>query len=139
PSLPPFAPPMHWVTRHLRWGEHRGGMFVEITGAAPGGKVVRAWHMVAEGDDGPFIPAMACEAIIRHCFAGNRPAPGARPATADLELDDFERLFARRVIHSGWRESTTGSAALPLYRRLLGNAYESLPAPLQAMHDLNGA
>jgi Domain of unknown function (DUF4166) len=35
---------------------------------------------------------------------------------------------------SGIRE--TPPAALPLYRRLLGEAYESLPAPLRAMHDL---
>ena len=31
---------------------------------------------------------------------------------------------------------TAATAALPLYRRLLGEAYQSLPAPLRAMHDL---
>ena len=133
PSLLPLAGLMHRAINIVRWGEHRGGMFVEISGEAEGARVVRAWHMLAEGDDGPFIPAMACEAIIRHCVDGKRPAPGARPATGDLELEDYETLFARRAIQCGVREET---AALPLYRRLLGEAYAALPVPLQAMHDL---
>jgi hypothetical protein len=130
PSLLRFGRLMHWATSRLRWGEHRGGMFVEVEGKP----TARSWHMIAEGDDGPFIPAMACAAIIRNCLAGRRPAPGARPATGDVELEDYERLFARRAIRTGTRE--TLPAALPLYRRLLGDAYQALPAPLQAMHDL---
>jgi hypothetical protein len=136
PSLLPLAGLMHRAINIVRWGEHRGGMFVEISGEAEGARVVRAWHMTAEGDDGPFIPSMACEAIIRHCVAGKHPAPGARPATGDLELEDYERLFARRAIHSGQREQTAASASLPLYRRLLGEAYDAMPAPLREMHDL---
>ncbi len=144
PSLLPFARLMHWSSGRLRWGEHRGGMFVAIEGERSGTHIARepvrrfkkSWHMIAEGDDGPFIPAMACEAIIRHCLDGKRPAPGARPATGDLELDDYEKLFARRAIHCGARETMPDTA--PLYRRLLGEAYGSLPPPLQAMHDLTG-
>jgi hypothetical protein len=135
PSLLPFGRLMHWTTRHLRWGEHRGGMFVAVEGARAGEPIERSWHMIAEGDDGPYIPAMACEAIIRHCLDGKKPAPRARAATGDLELEDYERLFAHRAIRTGTRE-TTAAASLPLYRRLLGEAYASLPAPLQAMHDL---
>jgi len=95
--------------------------------------------MIAEGDDGPFIPAMACEAFIRQCLAGKRPAPGARPATNDLELTDYETLFARRAIATGRRDVTAATPALPLYRRLLGDAYHAMPAPLREMHDLKGA
>lgn len=143
PSLLGFAPLMHRAVRVFAWGERRGGMFVAITGVEAGGESVaresikRSWHMIAEGDDGPFIPSMACEAIIRNCLAGKRPAPGARPATSDLELEDYERSFARRTIYTGTR--ATLPASLPLYRRLLGEAYEALPAPLRAIHDLNGA
>jgi hypothetical protein len=82
---------------------------------------------------------MACEAIIRHCLDGKSPAAGARPATGDLELEDYEALFARRTIRTGAREVSAATAALPLYRRLLGEAYDCLPAPLRAMHDLRGA
>ena len=137
-SLAPLAPLMHWATNVLRWGEHRGGMFVEVAGEAEGARVTRSWHMIAEADDGPLIPSMACEAIIRHCLDGAPPAPGARAAVGDLELDDYEKLFARRAIVTGRREATPRTPALPLYRRLLGEAYASLPAPLQALHDLNG-
>ena len=36
-TLSPFASIMHFVSRHLRWGEHRGGMFVEVEGANASG------------------------------------------------------------------------------------------------------
>ena len=135
PSLLRFGALMHWTTRHLRWGEHRGGMFVALQGSA----VRRSWHMVAEGEDGPFIPSMACAAIIRRCLEGRRPAPGARAATGEIELADYEALFAARAIRTGTREQSEATHALPLYRRLLGDAYETLPVPLQALHDLRGA
>lgn len=136
-SLAPFAPFMHGATNVLRWGEHRGGMFVALAGADGDGRPLeRSWHMIAEGDDGPLIPSMAAEAIIRRRLDGQRPAAGARAALRDLELADYEALFARRQIFSGVRE--TSRAPMPLYRRLLGDAYAALPAPIKAMHDLDG-
>jgi hypothetical protein len=143
PSLSPLARTMHRAINVLRWGEHRGGMFVAIEGPIQGAdkegtSIERSWHLLAEGDDGPLIPSMACEAIIRKCLDGSPPAPGARPATNDLELEDYEKLFARRAIHTGSREVTPTTGTLPLYPRVLGDAYASLPAPLQAMHDLSG-
>jgi hypothetical protein len=139
PSLLPLAGLMHRATNVLRWGEHRGGMFVAVAGAdKEGARIERSWHLLAEGDDGPLIPSMACEAIIRRCLDGNPPASGARPATKDVELEDYEKLFARRAIYTGWREAISQTSALPLYRRLLGDAYTALPAPLRAMLDLKG-
>jgi hypothetical protein len=137
PTLVPLAPLMHGAINVLRWGEHRGGMFVAVEGAdRDGGKMESSWHMIAEGDDGPFIPSMAAEAIIRRRLDGWRSAPGARAALRELELADYEALFARRRIFCGVREPM--GAETPLYRRLLGDAYAALPAPIQAMHDLTG-
>jgi len=137
PSLLPLAGLMHRAINVLRWGEHRGGMFVEVAGRdADGARIVRAWHMIAEGDDGPLIPSMACDAIVRHCLDGRPPKPGARPAAGDLDLEDYANLFARRAIYSGSREVAPATSSLPLYRRLLGDAYELLPAPLKTMHEL---
>ncbi len=134
PSLSPLAPLMHWATNHLRWGEHRGGMFVEVTGAsAAGAKVKRSWHMLAEGDDGPFIPSMAVEALVRRHLDGSAPAPGARPCLRDIELADYERLFAARAIVTGVREASPTTASL--YQRILGEAWARLPAPIREMHD----
>jgi hypothetical protein len=134
-SLVPFAPLMHAAINVLRWGEHRGGMFVAVEGTdADGRHVRRSWHMIAEGDDGPLIPSMAAEAIIRRRLDGECPDAGARTAARDLELSDYEALFARRKIFCGVR--ATPPADAPLYRRLLGDAYPRLPAPIQALHEL---
>lgn len=134
PSLSPLAGLMYRAINVVR-----GGMFVAVAGAdEDGARVERSWHLLAEGDDGPLIPSMACQAIIRHCPGGTRPPPGARSAMNDLELEDYEKLFASRTIYTGRRETTLTTPSLSLYRRLLGDAYATLPAPLQAMHDLKG-
>jgi len=59
---------------------------------------------------------------------------GARAATADLELEDYDALFARRTIYTGTRTSDPAAATQPLYQRILGDAWDALPAPLRAMH-----
>jgi hypothetical protein len=137
-SLQPFAWVFHRVMNALAHGEHRGGMFVEVAGSAGEGPLARAWHLLAEADDGPLIPSMTCEAIIRHCLSGRRPAAGARAAAGELSLADYEQVFAGRKIFTGIREASR-SAATPLYRRILGSAYEDLPAAVRRMHDLAGA
>src|SRR5215470_5173214 len=135
PSLRPVATLIHNARTGLAWGEHRGGMFVTVSGAlADGAPVERSWHMIAEGDDGPFVPSMAAEAIIRHCLVGRMPKPGARAGVNDVELADYEATFARRRIVTGTRQMPQPDE--PLYRRILGEAYATLPQPLQVMHDL---
>jgi uncharacterized protein DUF4166/saccharopine dehydrogenase-like protein len=136
-SLTPFAGLFYRVLQWLSWGEHRGGMFVAVEGTTPAGeRLGRAWHLLAEGDDGPFIPAMAAAAFVRNCLADRPPPSGARSAAADLELVDYTPLFDRRAIHVGVREWTADGERQPLYRRLLGAAWATLPAPLQVMHSL---
>jgi Domain of unknown function (DUF4166)/Saccharopine dehydrogenase NADP binding domain len=153
PSLQPLASLFHRVIGVLRWGEHRGGMFVRVEGRMPDRKpVARTWHLLAEGDDGPLIPSMACEAIIRHVLAGRPPEPGARPATGDIELADYEQLFARRTLYAGIREEPTDGrhaegrhaegrhaeemSALPLYARVLGPAWSDVPEPIRRLHGI---
>ena len=101
PSLVPFAPLMNWAVNTFRWGRHRGGMVVVASGAGR----EASWNMIAEGDIGPFIPSMAIEAVIRKCLDGHEPAPGARAAHHDLELSDYEEMFARRGIVTRIRTS----------------------------------
>ena len=133
-SLLPFAAIMHAVRNRLSWGADRGGMFVAISGWGGDGKPIeREWHMIAEGDDGPFIPAMAAAAVIGHVLNGHRPPAGARDGTADVKLTDYEDQFSSRRIFAGAREKS----ARPLYRRLLGSAYDTLPPTLQRLHDLD--
>jgi hypothetical protein len=137
PSLSPLARLFHFAMNRLRWGEHRGGMFVEIAGCrADGSRVTRAWHLLAEGDDGPFIPSMAAEALIRKFQAGQAPPSGARAATTDLELADYRGLFARRTIYEGVRETAVDDAHPMLYRRVLGESWNRLPPRLREMHEV---
>jgi len=136
PSLVPFAGLYHRASRYLRWGEHRGGMIVAVAGRdAAGRPAERSWHLVAEADNGPWIPAMAAAAAVRRMRRGAPPSPGARPATEDLELTDFAPFFAARGIVTGTREGQEGGS---LFRRLLGPAFERLPAPIRRLHDLAG-
>ena len=103
-------------------------MFVEVCGVdASGVRLKYVWHMLAEGDDGPLIPAMAVEAIVRNALQGRPPPPGARAAVRDLELDDYARSFARRAIFTGIR-CDDASGAEPLYARILGDAWTPSPS-----------
>ena len=135
PSLLPFASLFHFVINILRWGEHRGGMFVLVEGCDGNGKKIeRSWHLLAEGNDGPFIPSMAVEALVKRSLSDERPASGARPATQDLELEDYEAIFRNRTIYTGQREWTEDTYQELLYQRLLGNAWNSLPDPIIKLH-----
>jgi hypothetical protein len=135
-SLTALAPLIHGMTRMLRWGEHRSGMFMEVAGTDEAGRsVTRSWHLTAEGDDGPHIPAMAVAAYIYKMLEEQTPMPGARAATQDLELADYERLFAGRSIAWGVRHDPLPDGA-PLYERILGSAWKELPAEIRAMHQV---
>jgi hypothetical protein len=104
PVLSPLAGAAHRVVNAARWGEPRGGMIVVVEGTSADGKAVeRAWHLIAEGDDGPFIPAMAAAAAVSKLASGSSLHPGARAASHELELADFEPFFAARAIVHGVR------------------------------------
>lgn len=106
PTLSPLAHLMYWATRRLRWGDHRGGMFVEVEGMdAVGALRKRAWHLVAEDDRGPFIPSIGVAILVRKALDGVPPSYGARPAINELSLADFEKVFAARGIVTGIREA----------------------------------
>lgn len=134
PSLAPFSRVLFHANNILRWGEHRGGMFVEVTGKTGDGQTVtRAWHLLAEDNDGTFIPSMAIETLIRRWVDGVAPKYGARVATREIELADYEKLFVNRRIYAGHR----GSEYIVdncLYGRLLGEAWNALPESIRFLH-----
>jgi hypothetical protein len=136
PTLSPLAPLFHRVVNVLRWGEPRGGMFVVIEGFDnQGERHERSWHLIAEGDAGPFIPVMGIEAIVHRTLNGKKPTSGARGAITDLELEDYEKLFQKHAIVTGRRESKSiNDTVLTLYQKLLGQSWYNLPQSLQRMH-----
>jgi Domain of unknown function (DUF4166) len=137
PSLTSFAPFIHRTRRVLTWGEHRGGMFVVVEGMGAGDRAIaRSWHLIAEGDEGPFIPSMAAAAVVARCRDGDPPAPGARAAVTELELDDYAPWLEARRIVTGTRQCKPGNERASLFRRLLGEAWDRLPMSLRTMHDV---
>ena len=131
PSLEPLSPLFYAVLNRMRFGEHRGGMFIRARGAVDGKAMQMTWHLLAEGDDGPYIPSMASEAIIRRLLDGKRPEAGSRPGTRALELGDYDALFKGRTIFTGFRREEPEA---PLYRQLLGSAFNDLPPRLRELH-----
>jgi hypothetical protein len=127
-SLLPLAPLMNWVVNTVRWGEHRGGMIIEVTGQ---GGERRSWHLLAEGNAGPLIPSMAAEAVVRRVLAGRVPAAGSRSGHQDLELADYAPLLARHGIKTGVRELVDGETN---YQTVMGESFGRLAQPLQDMH-----
>lgn len=134
PNILFLAPLMETVMRHASWGEHRGGMFVDVTGEDINGAIIqRSWHLLAEGKDGPMIPSMAIEAIIRKVIRGETMEKGAR--TPELTLEEYAAPFAARAIYTGFHPDQPAQA-VPLYRQILGEAWEKLPPEIRAMHDV---
>ena len=131
PSLLRFAGLFHSVLNLAKFGEHRGGMFVEASGLQDGRQVVHTWHMLAEEDSGPYIPSMAAETIVRKYCAGDVPLAGAR--AGELKLKDYAPSFAKRSICTGFRFEPYQDQ--PLYRQILGSAFEDLPSQVQSIHD----
>lgn len=134
PAMTPLSPLFYWVLNLMTFGEHRGGMFVRGQGVRDGQPFEMSWHLLAEGDDGPFIPSMAIEVILRKMLTGKAPAPGARAATDALSLGDYDTAFRSRTIYTGWRSNDDAG---PLYRRVLGNDYDALPPQVRALHDVD--
>ncbi|APW42234.1 SDR family oxidoreductase [Rhodoferax saidenbachensis] len=135
PSLRPFSLVFYHAIKILRWGEHRGGMFVEVKGTDSNGKpATRSWHMLAEGNDGPYIPCFALQALVEHALDGQPPKPGARPASGELELEDYERIFTKRTIYTGERQDVTNMEARSPVERVLGPAWQQLPQSVRAAH-----
>ncbi len=137
PSFEIFSPFFFWVLNKMKFGEHRGGMFVMAKGVDDHGKPAKAsWHLLAEGDDGPYIPSMAIEALVRKRAVGIKPPPGARIASKELEISDYMALFEDREIYAGFRNDTP--AAVPIFETVAGQAFDDLPASLQLFHSQTG-
>ena len=89
------------------------------------------WHLVAGSGHGPYIPATASVLLAKRLLDGTLQTRGAMPCVGLFTLDEFLPRSAistsRRVPHDQ-----------PLYRRLLGERFEQLPARVRELHDVAG-
>ena len=118
----------HKTQSVISWGEHRGGMFVQASNETQS----RSWHMIAEGDDGPRIPAIPSAIIVRKLLRGETLEPGAKTAITDINLNDFDTEFSKLNIAHGIHDDTPISRNL--YEEILGPSYDQMPAPVQNLH-----
>ncbi len=133
PSLSPFKSLAYAAMKLLPFGAHRGGLIMRVGGESKDGTpITREWHMIAEGDDGPFIPSMAVAALVKKIQRGDKPLPGAYPALGIVSLAEFESQFAGKQIIAGIRDHLSEDA--PLYQHILGEAWQRLPQEIQALH-----
>lgn len=93
-SLRPLAPLLHRVATWLRpFGSDRGAMLVEVQGS---GGTAR-WTLDASGNRGPYVPVLACVALLRR-WRDAEPSAGAGPCVGMLRLADFDADFTDLAI-----------------------------------------
>jgi hypothetical protein len=84
------------------FGSDRGAMHVEIRGGLGGRRVIRRWALVAERDDGPFVPATAASVLVKRLCGVRGYAPlavrGATPCVGLVAYDEFVRELAGKAI-----------------------------------------
>lgn len=112
-----------------RLGGTRSAMNVDVIGLAKGAPLHRRWTLIAEQGLGQEIPTLAAQLLARRLRAGAL-VPGARDASRELALADFQPLLAELPLSQQVRERKVE----PLYQRLLGERFAAMSAPLRAMH-----
>lgn len=115
------------------WGTDRSAMMVEVKGQRADAFFARRWTLIAEEGHGPEIPTMAAQLLARAVAAGEIGA-GARSAAAELSFSDFTPLLDDLAT---FRQTDT-EHYVPVYRRVMGEAYQALPQPVRHMHDVFG-
>ena len=123
------------LQRAVLWvGSDRSAMAVRLLGWREGERIARSWTLIAEDGCGPEVPVLAAALVVERILGG-RIGPGARDASEALTLEDFEPLFnglpLRHVATERMRRPT-------LYRRLMGDRFDALPAMVRAIHEVNG-
>lgn len=117
----------HWMAERFEpFGTDQGGMVVSVTQKTPEGVVTRSWRLLAQGGDGPYVPAIPARALVN---AGGA-APGARAALSELPLAQIEAAMADLQI----RFDRVEDAVQPLFAEVLGPSFAELPQAVQDSH-----
>jgi hypothetical protein len=127
PKLAPFADIFHRARGLFRFGIHRGGMVVRASNTDGDA----SWHLVAEGDHGPRIPALPVVALIRQMAAGLTPVAGSYSGHQIIGLPELAPEFSKLDITHGLQFDTQ---SLPVYEEILGSAHSDLHPAIIDMH-----
>ncbi len=102
PSLAPLAKGLTRLAEGLApLGSARGGMQVVLRGRSAAGRVERrAWRLVADRGDGPWVPTLPALLVARQIASGALTRPGARACVEAFELPAFEALLGPLAIET---------------------------------------
>jgi saccharopine dehydrogenase-like NADP-dependent oxidoreductase len=118
------------------FGTDRGGMRVDVLLENDAGQLLRrVWTLAADGGDGLYVPTLPALAALKMLAAGALEWRGAGPCAGLIPYDAIAAEFGHHNIKTQTREI---SAPAPLFRRLLGNAYDALPAVIRQAHQVHG-
>lgn len=109
-SLERLAVPCRAASDLLRpFGSDRGGMVVELRGAASGAtaSLVRRWTLIAEAGDGPWVPAVPAVILARKLAAREEFQPGAMACVGLITLEEFQAASAHLAIGTAIEEEET--------------------------------
>ncbi len=110
------------------FGTDWGGMVVEVTGRQGSRWLRRSWRLRVTDGQGPYIPGIAARALLRDPAA---VPPGAGPAIGPLTLPGVEAALTDLAAETEVREAEL----IPLFRRALGPAFDTLAGGVKASHD----
>jgi saccharopine dehydrogenase-like NADP-dependent oxidoreductase len=136
-SLAALARPLRLVAELFRpFGTDRGGMRVDILIENDAGQLLRrVWTLAADGGDGLYVPTLPALAALKMLATGSLEWRGAGPCAGFIPYDAIAAEFGHHNIKTQTREI---SAPAPLFRRLLGNAYDALPPVIRQAHEVHG-
>ncbi len=128
--LDTYVAPLLWFAKLCRpFGTDRGAMCVDVVGNRLGAAKRERWVLIAEADEGPFIPGVPARTFIRHLQDLH---PGARPALCELPLKLFEDAMSDLDVlikRSSMPQPT-------LFQTALGTAWNELPPEVQRLHSV---
>lgn len=136
-SLAPFAHPLRALAETTKLiGTDRGGMRVDMRLIDRDG-VLRHhwWTLTVEAGDGPYIPTLPALAALKMLATGDLAWRGASPCVGILHYSAIAEEFAAYTIKTEFGE--TGMPP-PVFRRLLGSAFDDLPPAIRQAHDVQG-
>ena len=116
----------------VRWGEHRGGMFVSVAGADTDGARSNAHGTCSrKATTGRSSRRWRSRRSSANASPATRPSRARGPQPPRSNSTTTRRCSPAGRSTQASREAVPRTDALPLYRRLLGEAYELLPAPIR--------
>lgn len=127
-----FTEPGLFVARLLdRFGTDSGGMVIEIAGLDQRmeAKQVR-WSLVAQHGDGPYVPAIPAAAAVI-ALAKGQAMTGARAAAGLVTLDMVRPWFEGLAIET---KTAVFKKEIPLYARVIGEEFATLPEVTRRLH-----